>query len=165
LNANDVLKYGHSFLLNAFDGLPEADWHTPGVCGVWSVKDIIAHLASYEGFLVEVLYDLLDQNQPKPLMESMVSRGPMGFNDYEVGLRQDQPVNTVLNEYNNAYAEVLALIDRVPVVKRRQAGVLPWYGAEYDFEDYIVYSFYGHKREHGGEIGVFRTRLAKGISS
>ena len=51
LNANDVLKYGHSFFVNAFDGLPEADWHTPGVCGVWSVKDIVAHMASYEGML------------------------------------------------------------------------------------------------------------------
>ena len=161
MNANDVLKYGHSFFVNAFDGLPEADWHTPGVCGVWSVKDIVAHMASYEGILVEILYDLMGQNQSQPLLTSMAKRGPQGFNDYEVGQRQAHSVKTVLNEYSNAYAEVMALIDRVPVTKRRELGVLPWYGAEYDFEDYIVYTYYGHKREHGGEISTFRTRLAK----
>ncbi|MGQ9887993.1 MAG: maleylpyruvate isomerase N-terminal domain-containing protein [Aggregatilineales bacterium] len=48
VNANDILKYGHLTVLQAVDGLPPADWETPGVCGVWSVKDIVAHLASYE---------------------------------------------------------------------------------------------------------------------
>jgi hypothetical protein len=34
---------------------PEMAWETPGACGVWSVKDIIAHLASYERVLVDIL--------------------------------------------------------------------------------------------------------------
>src|SRR3954466_15771216 len=55
MNAADIVKYGQGTALQAVEGLPEADWATPGVCGVWSVKDIIAHLASYEQVLAEVL--------------------------------------------------------------------------------------------------------------
>ena len=55
MNASDILKYGHHTVLRAIDGLPEAEWETGGVCGVWAVKDIIAHLASYEQVLAEVL--------------------------------------------------------------------------------------------------------------
>src|SRR4051794_38346924 len=55
MNAPDVLKYGQLTLLDGLDGLPEADWETPGVCGVWSVRQIIAHLASYEAVIADIL--------------------------------------------------------------------------------------------------------------
>jgi hypothetical protein len=48
MNAVDVLKYGHLTLLQAPDGLPQSKWETPDVCGVWSVKEIMSYLASYE---------------------------------------------------------------------------------------------------------------------
>jgi hypothetical protein len=41
MNAVDILKYGHQTVLRTLDGLPEAQWETGGVCGVWSVKKII----------------------------------------------------------------------------------------------------------------------------
>jgi len=59
VNASDILKYGHRTVLATLDGLPEAEWYTPNVCGVWSVKDILAHLASFEHMLVDVLNSLL----------------------------------------------------------------------------------------------------------
>jgi hypothetical protein len=37
------------------DALPENVWEIPCACGIWSVKDIIAHLASYEQVLVDIL--------------------------------------------------------------------------------------------------------------
>ena len=58
MNATDILKYGQGTVLHAIDGFPEADWETAGACGVWSVKDIIAHLTSYEHVLVDVLTTL-----------------------------------------------------------------------------------------------------------
>ena len=53
MDADDVLRYGHSTVLGAVDGLPSGQWDMPGACGVWSVKDIVAHLASYELLLVD----------------------------------------------------------------------------------------------------------------
>jgi hypothetical protein len=53
MNAVDILKYGQLTVLRTLDGLPESAWETPGACGVWSVKEIIAHLASYEQVLVD----------------------------------------------------------------------------------------------------------------
>ena len=42
---------------------------------------------------------------------------------------------------------------------RRQAGLIDWYGAEYDLEDFLIYSYYGHKREHSAQIEVFKDLL------
>jgi hypothetical protein len=35
-------------------------------------------------------------------------------------------------------------------------GLLAWYGAEYDLEDVVAYSQYGHKREHGAQVNVYK---------
>ena len=36
--------------------------------------------------------------------------------------------------------------------------------SEYSLEDFIVYTFYGHKREHSAQIAAFRDRLATVIT-
>jgi hypothetical protein len=58
MNAADILKYGHLTALKAIDGLPDNAWEMGGACGIWSIKDIIAHLASYELVLVDILTSL-----------------------------------------------------------------------------------------------------------
>jgi len=68
VNAHDVLKYGNLTLLRTIEGLPEADWMARGVCGWWSVKDIVAHLTSYELVLVEVLTSFLGSG-PTPTLD------------------------------------------------------------------------------------------------
>ena len=58
MNAIDILKYGHQTVLQTLNGFPTTAWDTTGTCGEWSVKDIIAHLASYELVLVDILKSL-----------------------------------------------------------------------------------------------------------
>lgn len=160
MNAMDVLKYGHQTVLGTLKDFPEAEWNTPGACGVWSVKDLIAHLASYEHVLVEVLSTFLDGG-PTPHLTKLAELGPLQFNDSEVALRQAKTAAEALVEYNDTQTQSMALAARIPIETFRQAGALPWYGPEYDLDDFIVYSFYGHKREHCGQIAVFRDRLVQ----
>lgn len=157
MNTLDVLRYGHLTLLKAVDGLPEADWERPGVAGEASVKDLFAHQASLEHVLVEVLSGFLNSG-PTPTLDDMLATGDQ-FNDRQIARRKDRSAPEVLAEYNDAHAQALALAARIPAETFRQAGTLPWYGAEYDLDDFIVYTFYGHKREHSAQIGVFRDRL------
>ncbi len=160
MNAADVLKYGNLTLLGSVEGLDAADWETPGVCGVWSVKEIVAHLASYEAVLVEILDGFVGGNAPTPLLDRF--RDPGGnFNDAEVAARSGLSVEETLAELNGAHAKVLELITEVPEDLARQAGTLPWYGEPYALDDLLVYLYYGHKREHSAQILVFRDGLAQ----
>ena len=81
------------------------------------------------------------------------------FNDLEVAARKGKSVKEVLDEFNDTYAQVMSLITRIPVETFRQAGTIPWYGLEYALDDYIVYAYYGHKREHSAQIAAFRDHL------
>jgi uncharacterized damage-inducible protein DinB len=154
MNSVDILKYGHRTVINTLNVVPESEWETPGVCGVWSVKDILAHLASFEHQLIEVLGGFLEGG-PTPYLAKLAEIGPERFNDDEVALRQANTTAEVLAEYMETQAQTMALAARIPPETFRQNGTLPWYGAEYDLDDFIVYSFYGHKREHSAQIAVF----------
>jgi len=81
------------------------------------------------------------------------------FNDPAVAARKGTSVKEVLGEYNDTNAQVMSLATRIPVETFRQTGTLPWYGIEYALDDFIVYTQYGHKREHSAQIAAFRDQL------
>jgi len=157
MNAVDILKYGQGTVFQTLEGFPESAWETPGACGVWSVKDIIAHLASYEHVLVDVLTTFVDGG-PTPYLNKFTDPGS-NFNDTEVAARKEKTFRVVLDEFNDTYAQVMSLVTRIPVETLRHAGTIPWYGIEYALDDYIVYAYYGHKREHSAQIAAFRDHL------
>jgi hypothetical protein len=57
---------------------------------------------------------------------------------------------------------VMSQIAQIPAEKLREAGTLPWYGMEYSLDDFLVYTYYGHKREHSAQVDAFRDKLARG---
>jgi len=163
MNTDNVLQYGHQMVVQTVKGLPEEDWHTMGVCGIWSVKDIIAHLASFEKLLVDVLTSQMG-NEPTPTLDRWLE-DYVAFNDVEVAARHHMTVAEVWAEYNDTQARTAELLAQIPSEGRRLTGTLLWYGEEYDLEDFIVYTFYGHKREHSAQIAAFRDRLAREVSA
>lgn len=160
MNALDILKYGHFTVLGTVKDLPEADWETAGVCGVWSVKQIIAHLASFEQLLVAILENL-SGGAPGPLLLEQYKRDPLAFNDVEVAARDKLAAAQTMTEYETLQAQTMTLLGQIPRERRREMGLLPWYGAEYDLDDFLVYTYYGHKREHCAQIAVFRDGIKR----
>ena len=157
MNADDVFRYGHLTVLGVVDGFPDGHWETPGVCGVWSAKDVIAHLASYELATGDAFAGILGEDATETL-GLLLSRGE-AFNDTQVEQRRGQTAEETLAEYTQAHERAAEMLARIPLEQRRQVGILPWYGAEYDLEDLTTYMSYGHKREHSAQIAEFCCRL------
>jgi len=159
MNAVDILKYGQQTVSHTLEEFPEAAVEKPGACGVWSVKDIIAHLASYEQVLVDVLATF-GSLQPTPYLNKFTEPGGQ-FNDTEVDLRKARTMPEVLEEFNDAHVQVMSLATQISSERFRQTGTMPWYGMEYALDDFLVYTFYGHKREHSAQIAAFGDRLRR----
>jgi hypothetical protein len=155
MNATDVLRYGHLTLLGSLEGLPGDASGQPGACGIWSVKDIIAHLASYELVLVDVLGEQAGEVADTPHLDRFIALGD-AFNDTEVDARQALSMVAVLEELNVVHDETLRLAGALAPEAMARAGTLAWYGPEYAIDDLIVYQYYGHKREHGAQVEAFR---------
>lgn len=161
MNATDIIHYGHDFVTRNIVDLPLAHWETPNVCGWWSTKLIIAHLASFEQLLGEVLRSFQGGGAggPTPYLDQLTGQGGQIFNDFQIAARQARPAADILAEYNSAAAESHRLVQLLDGEALRRPGTLPWYGAEYALDDFIVYQYYGHKREHMAQINVFQDTL------
>ena len=162
MNAVDILKYGQKSILQALAEFPEAGVDTPGACGAWSVKDIVAHLVSYEQVLVDVLSTFLGRH-PTPCLDKFTKPGGQ-FNDIEVSRRKGRTMSEMLDEFNDTHAQVMELAAQISPERFRHSGTLPWYGMEYALDDFLVYAFYGHKREHSAQIAAFHDLLRRGSS-
>lgn len=158
MNAEDVYMYGHGWVLKHLEGLNEEDWIVGGTCGVWSIKDIVAHLTSFEYLLAEA-FEMVQGGKPGEYMISFGKVGDQEFNNEQVASRVKDTYQEVLDEYEKAHSKGAANLVKIPIELRRKVGAIPWYGEEYDVEDLISYMYYGHKREHCAQIAVFRDTL------
>lgn len=157
MNAHDILAYGHQDVLKAFDDLLPEQWSRVGVTPLWSLKDLMAHLGSFELFLEDALKSVLGE-KPTPILDAM-AKGGRTFNRVQVGARRKHTAEQVLAEYTEAHVRVMALIERLGPKRLAQAGTIPWYGESYSLDDLIVYANYGHKREHCAQVRAFRRQL------
>lgn len=159
MNTDDVLKYGNLKLLGHVEKLPEDEWYTQGVCGWWSVRDIIGHLASFELMFIDIVKSLGESATVGSTLERFRNLGGEKFNHEQVAKRQNHKPTEVLAEYTGAHDLLRELVSKISPETLRTAGLFPWYGEEYDLEDMICYASYGHKREHSAQIAVFLDTL------
>jgi uncharacterized protein (TIGR03083 family) len=153
VNALSMMEYGHKTVLDSLKDLPMDHWNTPGACGTWSVKDIIAHLASYEHMFEDAIGAVVDQTRKTPMLEAMFAQGD-SFNDLQVEPYHSQSAEAVLAAYHQAFENTMATARKLPPEMWEKDGLIPWYG-DYTLSELMVYTIYGHKREHSAQIGVF----------
>lgn len=150
-----VLEQSHTWVEQAVDDLPESEWEVPGVCGEWSAKDIIAHLAAYERLLLDILHAFAG-GEPTPYVRTFLAGGEV-FNKQTTEARKYEPAQQVLNEYQDAQVETISALAEIPEAKTHETSTMPWYKAESSLAD-IVNMLNGHTRTHCDQIIAFRKR-------
>jgi len=159
MNAHDILMYGDRTLRAGLDAVPMNWWTQAGVCGGWSVKDILAHLTSYELCQAEALAGFV-QPGPTPTLDLLREQGSE-FNQRQVDARKDLSPQDVLRAYEDAHARLMEAVSSMPEALLSKVGTIPWYGESYSLDDMLVYNNYGHKREHVAQINVYKDSLAQ----
>ena len=158
MNAADILPYGHLEVTKGFEGLAPIDWKRVGVTSRWSPQQLLAHLASYELVLGDVLEELLGRG-PTPTLDAFrTAHGD--FNDAQVAARATRSPQEIVAEYAEAHERVMKLAREAGAQRLAAAGAIPWYGPQYAVDDFIVYANYAHKREHCAQLKQFRQRPA-----
>lgn len=160
MNALDIHLYGQKFFLDTLDGLPEGKViEKSGVCGEWSAKDVVSHVTMYEAMLAEILEDFIAKKDTPPSFMTQ-KKSFAEVCDAEVKKRRKLTFSKILSELETSYKKNLKLLKSIPKTRLEKVGEITWYGKEYSLDDLIVYMYYGHKREHGAQIDVFKTHTA-----
>jgi hypothetical protein len=156
MDASELLQKSNLMAIQEVDGFPEVGWDIPGACGDWSVKDIIAHLASYEHVANDVL-KTFQGDEPTPIILKFLHHLDE-FSNTEVEERIYLTAQQVMNEYQDMQVQTTSLLMQIPNYRIRQLGTMLWYGQESSLADFVN-RLYEHTREHCTQIAIFRQNI------
>jgi uncharacterized protein (TIGR03083 family) len=98
-------------LLASFAGLSDEQMLEPGVCGDWSARDILAHLASWDRATTQMYREMLAGSRP-PFMD-LEDEGIEQFNAKGHQATKDATLQEVMTELNASREEMLELLREV----------------------------------------------------
>lgn len=155
MNVTEQLENAHLLVIQTLDNLPELEWDIPMSEGGWTVKDTIAHLASYEHLLADMCHVVLQDATPTPTITQYIQQGTE-FNQAQVAARGNHTAQQVIDEFEEVKVEVTGLLASIPVEKIEQKGTLGR-GSERSLSE-SVSGLSMHIQRHCDEITAFRNR-------
>jgi len=97
---------------DSYAGLSEPELLQPGVTKAWSVRDIIAHVTTWEEEAVEHLPAILDGRRPPRY--SQTHGGIDAFNALMTAKKRDLSLEELFRQQARVHGLVVRLIERVP---------------------------------------------------
>ena len=137
-------------LTESYTGLPAARMVEPGVVGEWSVKDVLAHVTTWEEEALTHLPHILAGETPPRY--SVTYGGVDAFNALMTERKRELSLEEVLRQLAETHARVMVYVRGAPedllVTETR-------------FRRRIRFDTYGHYRGHAKMIGEWRARLGE----
>ena len=129
-------------LHQAIEGLSEEEMTQPQVEGVWTVKDVLGHIASWEETCLEPLQRYADGGP----FEVEVIEDYMAWNDEQAAHKRDVPLDTILDELANVRQGLVEAASRLSAGQWRQRVPFSWGGQGTIAE--VLDVFYRHELGH-----------------
>jgi hypothetical protein len=149
----EELKSARAELLNALAGLTPNHMLRPGVVGMWSIKDLLAHLVAWESELVTALNQA--QNRRVPSMMQIEDIDEWNEEQYHVNARR--LLDAVMSDFEGVHRMLLHMVEDFDERSLLDNQRYPWMEGEplvYLIEENATL----HEREHAADIGAWRER-------
>jgi hypothetical protein len=123
---------------------------TPGVNGDWSIKDILAHLVSWQKRTLAYLDAAARQG--KPDIECISSDAEMdNLNARFYAGNKSRPLADVMTDFKNTYAQVVAAVEALSADDLIEPNRFTWLNGDPLWEQ-VAGNTYEHIDEHIGSI-------------
>ena len=111
-------------LLKAISCLNEADILSRPLDGIWTCKDLLAHIHSWEMTLIEPLRVFTQTGQ----FPVQVIPDHLAWNDQQALLWKNRPLAVILEDLSLSHGETLALAEQMTDSQWQQVFDAPWGG-------------------------------------
>jgi hypothetical protein len=138
-------------LLTVVSGLDEAALDRKGVSGDWSVKNVLAHIAAWEAWVVQALPVRMSTGTT-PADFRQRAEDEDRFNAEEVAEREELTPDEQLMELERTRAELLAYLGSLDAATLERKH--PWDTWEGSLPEYLLDALRDHEAEHVGELKV-----------
>lgn len=149
----DEIQTARAALQQAIQGLTPEQMHIVGVTGIWSVKDILAHLTAWESEMVTALNQIHQRKVPRIVRIDDIDE----WNEEQYHVNASRPLDIVLADFEGVHRMLFELLEDYDERALTNNRRFPWMEGEplyYLLEENV----YLHEREHAGEIADWRRR-------
>ncbi len=148
----DQIKASRSNLLTAIDGMPNDALLRPGAVGIWSVKDVLAHLTVWQSELITALAGI-DRPTRVPGIVKIEDLDEWNEDQYRGNVRR--PLDIILEDFHGVHKHLLKAIEAIDEKTLNDARHFAWMEGE-PLWYLIAENGYWHEQEHADEIGRWR---------
>ncbi|MAU02076.1 MAG: hypothetical protein CL608_33485 [Anaerolineaceae bacterium] len=126
--------------------LPESEWESRPVCGVWTMKDLVGHLTAWAEVGVAGLAQALEGETPrlKPIPDFEA------WNLAQAGKRADLAWDTIWQSYEASYETLLSGLDEISEEQLAEEFDTPW-GSHISLYRWLTI-WPLHEREHAIDV-------------
>lgn len=152
---NDLLKRlekAWTAFKESYAGLPDSQLAEPGVTGGWSVRDIIAHVTTWEEEALKHLPVILQGETPPRY--SVTHGGINAFNAKMTEQKKALPLFEVLRQQDDRHRQLIRLIESAPEDQLSGSA---------RFRHRLRLDTYGHYPKHAEAIRKWRARRSASI--
>lgn len=141
---------------DALAGLSPDAMRQPGVCGEWSIKDVLAHITGWEQHMLRWYRagqrgEEIEWPVPGFFTDEEVQR----INQMMYEQNRDRSLDAVRADFEASYADVRAAVEAMREDEIFSAGRYAWTG-EHPLLAYILANTEGHYTEHAAQIRAWR---------
>lgn len=147
------LRAARERLLSAIEGLSDDDMLRVGAVGIWSVKDVLAHLVSWEAELVTALARLPQSAGRPPQIVEIEDIDEWNAEQYRINA--PRPLAAVLEDFHGVHKhllEAVAALDNRTLDDNRR---FSWMEGE-PLSYLILENAAWHEEEHAEDIRAWR---------
>jgi uncharacterized damage-inducible protein DinB len=148
----DQIKQARATMLEALDGLPDDAMLRPGVVGMWSVKDVLAHLSIWQSELITALAQV-DRSPRAPHIVEIEDIDEFNEEQYRANVRR--PLSVIREDFEGVHKHLLKTVEGLDEKTLNNARKYPWMEGE-PLWYLIAENGYWHEQEHAEEIRQWR---------
>lgn len=153
----DLIRMEHAFLRRALAGLSPDELAAPGVVGEWSVKDILAHITTWEQRFLAAL-TVVERGRVPEWPEAGYTWDDLdALNARDYQANRERPLGEVWADFERSYTAVLDRVLGLPDEVLLTPGYYPW-TEDWPLWRYLDSNAGEHYREHAEQIRQWRLK-------
>lgn len=150
------LRQARAQLLHAIDGLTPDQMLQPGAVGLWSVKDVLAHLVAWEAELVTALARLDQHKQHPPHIMTIEDIDEWNAEQYHVNVRRT--LDDVLHDFEGVHRHLIRVVEDLSDKALDDNRQFEWMEGE-PLSYLIAENAIWHEEEHAEDILAWREAM------
>src|SRR5215207_8005522 len=134
--------------------LSVAEINQPGAVGVWSVKDVLAHIAYWERYAVDTLHAIARGETPNLVADDETERN----NASVVAQYYQRSLSAVISDWQQAREDLLDAIENLEDADLNDPDRFPWSDGR-SLLDRLAGNSFGHEQEHIEQIRAWKQQV------